>query len=159
VRGGLDFREDRGHRVVVAKARWVLDSPSEVMRWYQLHANYLGAHFGEAMDLVSINDALDLAPKVAELWGSYRAKLHEKLVRFSVGVKSSARVRLTVNTSGARYGIPTTEAATVEDAIAAILVMREAKENQRTISDRLMRRLSSTQMRAAAVPESKKQRR
>jgi hypothetical protein len=157
VRGGLDFQEQREHHVVVTIARWALDRPSEVMRWYQLHASYLGARFGEPKDLVSIHEAFDVAPKMAELWGSYRAKLHEKLVRFSVGVKSNARVRLTVNTSGARYGIPTAEAATVEEAIAAILGMRQAKENQRPISERLMRRLSSTHMRAA-VPVSKKQR-
>jgi hypothetical protein len=156
VRGALDFQEDREQRVVVARARWALDTPSEVMRWYQLHANYLGARFGEPKDLVSINDDFDLTAKMAALWGSYRAKLHEKLVRFSVGVNSNARVRLTINTSGARYGIPTAETATLREAIAAIFRMREARENQRTISERLIRRLSSTQMRVG-VPVSKKQ--
>jgi hypothetical protein len=153
MRGVLEFQEDRARRVVVTRARWTLDTPSEVMRWYQLHANYLGSRFGEPRDLAAINDAFDLAPKVASLWGSYRAKLHEKLVRFSVGVNSNARVRLTINTSGALYSIPTAEAATVEEAICAILAMREAKTKERTMSDSRMRKLSSTEMQAVAEPK------
>ena len=126
---------------MVARARWILDSPSEVMRWYQLHTNYLGARFREPMDLVSIHDAFDLAPKMAELWGSYSAKLHEKLVRFSVGVKSNARVRLTVNTSGARYGIPTTEATTVEEAAQEITGFYRNYHSCRWVGDLLVLRL------------------
>jgi hypothetical protein len=156
VKGALDFQEDRDHLVTLTRARWTLDTASEVMRWYQLHANYLSGRFGEPRDIVAINDAFDLEPKIAALWGSYRAKLHETAVRFWVGVNSNARVRLTVNTSGVRYGVPTTEALTVEEAINAIVRMREAKESERTTRENLVRRSSSTHMRAM-VPEMKKQ--
>jgi uncharacterized membrane protein (UPF0182 family) len=40
-------------------------------------------------------------------------------------VSNNARVRLTTNTSGVRYSLSTIEAATVEDAIAAIVKARE----------------------------------
>lgn len=157
MKGILEFQELREHRIVVTRARWTLETPIEVMRWYQLHASYLGARFGGPSDLVAIHDALDLAPRIATLWGSYRARLHERLIRFWVGVNSNARVRLTVNTSGALHDVPTTEAATVEEAIDAIVAMREAKENERTISESRLRRLNTMPM-PFVIAEPKKQR-
>jgi hypothetical protein len=139
MRGVVDFHEEPEHQVVVARARWTLDSTSEVMRWYQLHANYFSGRFVGARDLVSIHDDFDVVPKVAELWGSYRAKLHERWVRLSVGVNSNARVQAAIDTSGARYGVSTAVAATVEQAIHSILKMRETQESQRAYGENVPR--------------------
>jgi hypothetical protein len=129
VKGTIDFRYDFDHDVVISRPRWTIDSSSEVMRWYQLHANYFGPRFKGKKDLIVVNDAFDVLPKVATLWGSYRAKLHESFVRFTVPVSNNPRVRLTTNTSGVRYSVSTNslEAATVEEAVDAILAVREAK--------------------------------
>jgi hypothetical protein len=155
MRGVVDFHEEAEHRVVVARARWTLDTPSEVMRWYQLHANYFSARFVGPRDLVSVHDEFDLAPRIAELWGSYRAKLHERWVRFSVGVNTNARVQLTIDTSGARYGVPTAAASSVDQAIQALLKMRETRERERVSGENLLRRFSSSQIPVASSDQKK----
>jgi hypothetical protein len=135
VKGTIDFQYDFDHDLVVAKPRWSLDTSAEVMRWYQLHASYFAGRFGSPKDLITVNDDFDVAPKVATLWGSYRAKLQERWVRSSVHVRNNARVRLTTNTSGVRYSVSSVECATVEEAIAAILAVREAKGTGRPSSE------------------------
>ena len=102
VRGTIDFRHDAVNDIVVLRARWTLDTPMEVMRWYQMQAGYFGARFQERKDVIVLNDAFDVTPRVATLWGQYRARLHESYIRYSVRVGNNARVRLTTNTSGVR---------------------------------------------------------
>ena len=135
IKGTIDFRYEPDHDLVIARPRWTLDTPSEVMRWYQLHANYFKARFSGPRDLITVNDAFDVVPRVATLWGSYRAKLHEAFVRYSVPVNNNARVRLTTNTSGVRYSLSTVEAPSLEDAIGAILAIREAKRSSQPLSE------------------------
>jgi len=128
VAGTIDFRHDTVNDIVVSRPRWTLDSSVEVMRWYQLYASYFSGRFQEKKDLIVLHDAFDILPKVATLWGQYRAKVHESFVRCSVRVNSNARVRLTTNTSAARYSISALECATIEEAIAAIKGAREVAE-------------------------------
>ncbi len=124
VKGTIDFRHDTVNDIVVTRPRWTLDSSVEVMRWYQMHASYFGARFQDRKDVIVINDAFDVLPKVAALWGQYRAKLHETYIRYSVRVNNNPRVRLSTNTSAARYTISALETPTLEAAIAAILAAR-----------------------------------
>jgi hypothetical protein len=150
MRGTIDFRYDFDHDIVVARPRWTLDTTAEVMRWYQLHAKYFGGRFHGPKDLIVVNDDFDVAPKVATVWGSYRAKLHETLVRHAVRVNSNARVRLTTNTSGVRYSVSTLEAVSMEEAIAAILAVRElAEPPRRPSTTRPLVRESTSQLEAA----------
>jgi len=124
VAGTIDFRHDTTNDIVVSRPRWTLAGSVDVMRWYQMHASYFGARFQDKKDVIVVNDAFDVSPRVATLWGQYRARLHETYIRFSVRVNNNARVRLTTNTSAARYSISALESPTVEDAIAAILGAR-----------------------------------
>jgi hypothetical protein len=55
--------------------------------------------------------------------------LHESYIRFSVRVNNNARVRLTTNTSAARYSISALECASVEEAIAAIVGARQVNDS------------------------------
>jgi hypothetical protein len=59
-------------------------------------------------------------------WGVARAKVHQNFTRFYYRVHPTSRVRLFVNTSGARYDVATEEAATIADAIEGILAARRA---------------------------------
>ncbi|HEY5375248.1 MAG TPA: hypothetical protein VIK01_16325 [Polyangiaceae bacterium] len=59
-------------------------------------------------------------------WGLARAKIHQQFTRFNYRVHATNRVKLFVNTSGARYNVATEEAATIEDAIEGILAARGA---------------------------------
>jgi hypothetical protein len=114
------------------------------MRWYQMHAGYFGGRFQDRKDVIVINDAFDVLPKVAALWGQYRAKLHETYIRFSVRVNSNPRVRLTTNTSAARYTISALETPSLEEAIAAILGARAQAGIEPSTSAGGPRRHSST---------------
>jgi len=125
MKGTIDFDYRPEVDIVVARPRWVLDSSIEVMRWHQLHANYFKARFNAPKDMVVVNDAFDVTPKVGALWGAYRAKLHQTIVRVSIGVSNSARVRQNTQTSGVRHSIGSLEAASVEEAVAAIVGIRE----------------------------------
>ena len=106
------------------------------MRWYQLHAAYFGGRFSSPKALVTINDEFDIAPPIAALWGSYRAKLHEGLVSVSFSVKNNPRVRLTTQTSDVRNSLRTREVATLEEAIQDILALRAGQEVDAPLSIR-----------------------
>jgi hypothetical protein len=156
-RGTIDFKYDFDHDLVIAKPRWVLDSPAEVMRWHELHASYFGGRFGSPKDLITVNDAFDIVPKVATLWGSYRAKLHERWVRSAVYVNNIARVRLTIHTSGVLHTVTSIERATVEEAIDAVLAIRLAKGTQHPSSEiRSLGGASSVQTSPTAQEKPKK---
>jgi len=143
-KGTIDFRYDPVHEIVVTRTRWMLDSPLEVMRWYQLQAGYFSGRFNERKDVILLNDTFDVTPQVATLWGQYRARLHESYIRLSVRVGNNARVRLATNTSGVRYTISSIECASLEEAIAAILTAREGN----------VRSPSSVRLRRSTPPES-----
>jgi len=127
VKGTVDFRYDFHHDLVVATPRWKLETPVEVMHWYQVHARYFGARFSRPKDMAVVEDAFEVASLVAPLWASYRDKLHESLVRHRVVVKANAPPRLTTTMGSGRYAVPS-EARSVDEAIAAILALRAASE-------------------------------
>jgi hypothetical protein len=128
IAGTIDFRHDNVNDIVISRPRWALATSVDVMRWYQMHASYFGARFTDKKDVIVVNDAFDVSPKVATLWGQYRARLHETYVRYSVRVSNNARVRLTTNTSAARYSISALECDSVDEAVAAILASRQMNE-------------------------------
>jgi hypothetical protein len=148
MRGTIDFRYDFDHDLVIARPKWTLDATAEVMRWYELHAKYFSARFRTPKDLITVNDAFDVTPKVATVWGSYRAKIHQSFIRHSVRVNNNARVRLTTNTSGARYSISTLETSSVEEAIREILAARERIASE-------TREIGPSSMRLLAVADPK----
>jgi hypothetical protein len=125
--GTIDFRHDVANDIVVMRPRWTLDTPLEVTRWYQMQAGYFAARFSERKDVVMLNDAFDITPQVATLWGKYRARVHELYIRHSVRVANTARVRLTTHTSGVRYSVSSIECATLEEAIETIKVARRGE--------------------------------
>jgi hypothetical protein len=150
MKGTIEFDFDPRVDVVVARPRWTLDSAPEVMRWHQLHANYFKARFRGPKDMVVVNDHFDVAQKVASLWGSYRAKLHQTVIGVSIGVNNSARVRQNTQTSGVRHSIGSLEATSVEEAIASILAIRERVSGPQRVADP-HRKISTN--RGLAAPE------
>jgi hypothetical protein len=153
VKGTIDFRYDAVNDLVVSRPRWVLTSSIEVMRWYQMHASYFGGRFNDRKDLIVLNDAFDVTPQVATLWGQYRARLHETYVGLSVRVNSNARVRLTTNTSAARYTISALECPSLEEAIAAIRAARETRESEKPSSG-VRQRPSTSLTRSSRPPKA-----
>jgi len=82
-----------------------------------------------------LNEEFDISTKVSMIWGLYRAKLFEQMIRYSVGVKSNPRVRLSTNTSGTRYGVSTLEASDQADAVRVIQGLRDRDLTERTKSE------------------------
>jgi hypothetical protein len=126
VRGTIDFQYDFHDDLVIARSRWHLDSSAEATRWYQMHARYFTSRFSRPKDLISVEEEFDVRPDVAQLWGGYFAKLHEGFVRFSVRVKKPER--LSTPPLGQRHAPSAVEAGTVEQAVAAIGLMRKGEK-------------------------------
>lgn len=119
--GTIDFQYDAENDVVIATSHWHIETEADLEPWYQVWADYFEKNFpGRRMDLVVELTGFQINPAVAPRWGEYRARVHKNFTRHSYRVHSNARVRLWVNTSGVRYDASTSEAATIEDGIAAI---------------------------------------
>jgi hypothetical protein len=156
MKGTVEFDYDPRVAIVVARPRWTLDSATEVMRWHQVHANYFKARFRGPKDMVVVNDHFDVVPKVAELWGSYRAKLHQTVVGVSVCVNNSARVRQNTQTSGVRHTIGSLEAASVEEAVAAILAIRDRVSGPQRVAEPHRTRTTNRRLAATQDPATKR---
>jgi hypothetical protein len=126
MRGTIDFRHDAEHDVVIASPRWSLASAPDVVRWYEMNARYFKGRFASPKDLVFVNDRFDIAPGLGTLWACYALKLQDSWVRHVVHVHSNAQVREVTRTSVLRFCLSSWEAATVDDAIAAIARLRDA---------------------------------
>ncbi len=130
--GTVDLRYDFHDDLVFARPRWTLETPADVMRWYELHARYFGARFSRPKDLITIDEAFEVSPGMVPLWERYSTRLHESVVRFSALV--SPKGRRQPPASGPRpHGRPI-EAETVVEAVAAILARRTAAGELRTPS-------------------------
>ena len=125
MKGTIDFQYDAANDVVIATPRWVIETEAEVGQWHDQYVSYM-PRFGRKMDMVIVLDHFEIKAAIGVVWGAARAKIHKQFTRFNYRVHANNRVRLFVNTSGARYNVATEEAATVEDAIAGIHAARRA---------------------------------
>ena len=125
MKGTIDFRYDDANDVVIATPHWRIDPPADAADWLAAYARDF-KRFNRRMDMIAVLDAFDIAPAAAAVCGEHRAKVHQTYTRYSMRVNASSRARLFVNTSGARFDVATGEAASVEDAIAAIHSLRAA---------------------------------
>ncbi len=121
--GTIDFRHDREHDIIIATPHWKIETEADVETWFGQYVSYLKA-FGRKMDFVVLLDDFEVTPAIGSKWGEWRARLHKEFTRFNIRVHAKRTVKLFVNTSGARFNVATSEAASVEDAIEAILEMR-----------------------------------
>jgi hypothetical protein len=145
VKGTIDFQYDFHNDLVLARPRWHIDTPAEALRWYQTHTRYFTARFSRPKDIVVVEDAFDVAPAIGPLWRTYCAKLKEEgLVRFSIHVKNRSSVRTIATPLGPRHESGTIESPTVEDAVAAIMALRQRDESARSSSEMRAVRPSST---------------
>jgi hypothetical protein len=152
VKGTIDFQYDFHNDLVLAKSRWLVDTPAEAMRWYQTHARYFTARFSRPKDLIAVDDAFDLAPEVSHLWRGYCAKLQESFVRFMIRVKNGSRVQAPASKRAAGHGNGTIEVPTVADALATVLVLRRGEQSARPSAAMRTVRSSSTQTLGTARP-------
>jgi hypothetical protein len=121
--GTIDFQYDRERDLVIATPHWKIVTENDVTTWLAQYASYMKS-FGRKMDLVVVLDDFEVTPVIGSKWGESRATLHKEYLRYSIRVHSRRDVKLFVNTSGARFNIATEEAASVDDAVDAILEMR-----------------------------------
>ena len=123
--GRIDFQHDKMNDVVIATPHWKIETEADVIAWYEEYAAYF-TRLGRRVDFVVVLDDFSIEPAIGSLWGEYRAKIHKDFTRLSYRVHASKRVKLFVDTSGVRYSAGRDEAASIEDAIAAILEARKA---------------------------------
>jgi hypothetical protein len=121
--GTINFQYDRARDIVVATPHWKILGERDLPAWLGQYHVYLST-FARKMDMVVVLDDFEVTPNIGAKWGEYRARLHKDHLRFSVRVHSKRDVKLFVNTSGVRFNIATEEAASIDDAKAAILEMR-----------------------------------
>jgi hypothetical protein len=128
--GTIHFQYDEQNQIVIATPRWKIDTEADVIAWYGQYERYM-RRFPHKMDFIVVLDEFDVSPLIGSKWGEYRAKLHKQFTRFNFRVHSKRDVKLFVNTSGVRYNVSTEEAASVADAIQAILKLREQELTRR----------------------------
>ncbi len=117
--GSIDFRHDRTHDVIIAIPHWKIETKADVEEWYRQYEEFMKP-FGRRMDFIVVLDDFQIATAIGPYWGEYRAKVHQRFTRFNYRVHANNKVKLFVNTSGARFNVGTEEAATVEDALLGI---------------------------------------
>ena len=125
MKGKIEFQYDQVNDLVIATPRWIIETEADVIQWQDQYVSYM-QRFNRKMDLVIVLDHFEIKAAVGVTWGAARAKIHQELTRFNYRVHASNRVKLFVNTSGARYNVATEEAATIEDAIEGIAAARRA---------------------------------
>ncbi len=123
MKGRIDFRYDVTHEIVVATPHWSLESDEDIETWFAQYATYF-ARFGRRMDFIAVLDDFRVATAIGSRWGDYRARLLSQYTRLNYRVHVDKKVRLFVNTSGARHNVATFEASSVEEAVSAILDAR-----------------------------------
>ena len=123
MKGKIEFEYDQENDLVVATPRWVIETEADVALWHDQYVSYMQT-FKRKMDMVIVLDHFEIKAAIGVAWGAARAKIHQQFTRFNYRVHATNRVKLFVNTSGARYNVATEEAATVEDAIEGILAAR-----------------------------------
>lgn len=123
MKGTIKFNYDRDNDVIVATPHWKLETEADVKAWFDQYVVYM-KRFDRKMDFVVILDDFEIKPSIGPLFGEYRAKIHQQFTRHNFRVHSSKSVKLFVNTSGVRYNVATSEAATLEDAIEGIKAAR-----------------------------------
>jgi len=124
MKGTIDFHYSFTDDIVFAQPRGALEVSCDVMRWYELQANYLRARFRHPKDLVTIDGAMVVAPKVAALRDAYQARLLDELVRFSVRVTGGAANGSPRSSVPSLRSSAALEAPTVEEAVAMIYALR-----------------------------------
>ncbi len=125
--GRIDFRYDAEAQVVIATPHWKITTQADVLEWYGQYEASM-KRFDRKMDMIVVLDDFEIGPSIGPFWGEYRARVHKLYTGHSFRVHSNNRVKLYVNTSGARYNVSTEEAATVEDAIEGIKAVRQMAE-------------------------------
>jgi hypothetical protein len=122
--GTIDFHHDQKHDIVIATPHWRISTEADVHAWFAQYAGYMKT-FARKMDTIVVLDDFEVDPIIGAKWGEYRAKLHKQFLRHNFRVHTARNVKLFVNTSGVRFNISTSEAASVEGAIEGILELRE----------------------------------
>ncbi len=126
--GTIDFEYDRENDIIVAVPHWKINTRDDILAWYSQYETYM-KKFTRKMDFIVVLDDFEIGAGMGVYWGEYRAKVHQLYTRFNYRVHSNNRVKLFVNTSGVRYNVATEEAATIEDAVEAIMVSRRMAES------------------------------
>jgi hypothetical protein len=122
--GHMDFRYDAAHDIVIAVPHWRLVTKEDCKVWYDQWDSHL-ARYKRKVDCVVVLNDFHVDPAIASAWGEYRARLNITYFRHSFRVNADPTVKLFVKTSGVRFNVATSEAASVDDAIAGILAARK----------------------------------
>lgn len=122
--GHIEFVHDTKTDIVIATPKWKIETEDDCRNWYNEWVSYLST-FSRKVDCIIILDDFSVGSEANAEWGAYRAKINNEFIRFGYRVNPELAVSLFVKTSGIRYRAATAEAASVEDAVQAILEERK----------------------------------
>jgi hypothetical protein len=135
--GTIDFVFDAENDVVIARPKWTISTAEDCEVWFKEWATYL-SRFGRKVDCVIVLDDFFVDEAIAATWGEYRARLTNEYHRFSCRVHSNWSVRTYVLSSGARFGVASSEAESVEAALDHIRQARRSAGVPEKLAPELM---------------------
>lgn len=135
--GKIKFNYRASHDVVVASVDWTIETEEDVLVWYEEYRAYFTGRFPRKVDIVLELSNFHVNPRVGTFFGKYRAQVLSEFTNRSYRVNQLPRERTFMYTSSALHGAPANHFASVDDAIAAMLVDRSIPhggppETQRT---------------------------
>ena len=117
---GLEL--DRTHDVYIAYPCCHLATEADCLSWFEAYLRVFEP-LHRRVDIVFVLDMFSVEPAIAEVWGRYRAELHERFIRHTVRVSSQGLAAVVFESRSQRH-VAQTKSADIESAIAAILKLR-----------------------------------
>jgi hypothetical protein len=107
--------------VVIAEVDWTVDSEQDLAAWYDEYRTYFTTRFRRKVDLILELSKFHIHPKVATLFGEYRARVLSEFTTRSYRVNQSKLERTYMYTSSTLHRAPANHYETLQEAIAALL--------------------------------------
>lgn len=121
---GLEL--DRQHDVYIAYPCCHIATEDDCRRWFEAYLRVFEP-LKRRVDIVFVLDMFSVDPSIAEVWGGYRAELHERFIRHTVRVSSQGLSAVVFESRSQRHVLQK-KSADIDSAIATILSMRAASQ-------------------------------
>jgi hypothetical protein len=118
--GRIRFAYRALYDVVIATVDWALNTEEDVLTWYEEYQRYFTSTFDRKVDVIFELANFTVSPKIAALFGEYRAKMLREFTGLTYRVHLSTTARTLMYTSSALTGAPANEFPSIEAAIAAL---------------------------------------
>lgn len=120
MRGTIYFQYDTENDIVIATPHWRIDSQEDCELWLDQYIAYFSHRFDRPMDIIFVLHDFRINSQIMTEWGEYRAKLLAHYARFYYLVHPDPIVNIASLISALKYKNPSSEAESIEQAIAAI---------------------------------------